>query len=129
MSINDILDKVIRKPYYYVPPCPECGSKKTGKIILSHDADTDQYIVETALKNGELTTIQDEYPFGNNLYCDDCGFTWWGRSKLMWVSPGKILEEKTARGTVELLDKIKDTSKPKKKSGLQKFLVFRSPTK
>ena len=56
--MNNIFDK-IKRPYYYVPPCPVCGSRQTGRFTRSKDAYNDNWSIREALKNGKEELIEN----------------------------------------------------------------------
>ena len=42
-----------RKIYYYIPTCPDCGSRRTGKYVKEpSSAETAQYIMRQSLRHG-----------------------------------------------------------------------------
>ena len=90
--------------YYFVPPCPKCGSRKTGRYIRS-PLTGEGYTKEASLKNGELVRFSFEVPV-NNGYCMSCGYEWPVRVETKLWSYTKIREEQIARGTDILYEKI-----------------------
>ena len=90
--------------YYFVPPCPKCGSRKTVRYIRS-PLTGEGYTKEASLKNGELVRFSFEVPV-NNGYCMSCGYEWPVRVETKLWSYTKIREEQIARGTDILYEKI-----------------------
>lgn len=85
--------------YYYVPKCPNCGSRITGKYVKEQKKEDDaRYIMETSLKHGELITFVPNVPY-ENCYCENCGHEWHYNVDVKWISKERIEEEKIARGT------------------------------
>lgn len=85
------------KIYYYVPPCPECKSRKTGRIIRQPFTNAG-YVMEQSIKNGELVRFERTEPI-RNAYCASCGHTWPARIEGKLWADAKIEDEKIARGT------------------------------
>ena len=62
--------------YYYVPPCPACGSRKTGRYVRQPLTAGDMRFVEVeSLRSGELIRFAPRIP-EKNVYCEDCGHEW-----------------------------------------------------
>lgn len=102
--------KIIKVPYYYVPPCPSCGSKMTGRYVKMHREVDDNYILETSLKNGEIISMQPEVP-AHNLFCAECGFEWTGDVEASMISLDEQKKERLARHTDEMLGEAIDDSR------------------
>ena len=124
-KIDKLAKKVIHLPYYYVPQCPVCGSRKTGRFVRYHrDTDLD-YMVTSALKNGELIAPKEDMTQGN-LFCDECGYTWFGSVEMKLFSLNRIQKEKKARQSDKILeernDALREENKGKKKNFLSKFI-------
>ena len=59
--------------YYYVPPCPACLSRKTGRYVRQPLMAGDmRYVEKESLRNGELVRFAGRIP-EKNAYCEDCG--------------------------------------------------------
>lgn len=114
MNIKRIFKKIIRVPYYYVPPCPSCGSRATGRYLKSHRAPDDEYIADASLKNGEVVILRPEVP-GNNAFCLTCGCEWPEYVEARFMTLEKIDEEKAARSTKEIMAHEKEEKKGMKK--------------
>ena len=69
-----MLKNIIKKPYYYIPPCPCCNSNQTGHYVKELGLDP-SFTVRESLKNGELAIAVREIPY-ENVFCLECGFTW-----------------------------------------------------
>jgi hypothetical protein len=101
--------------YHYVPPCPRCGSLRTGRFITgSYDSISEV----RALKKGEL--IQSKYTQDSfTCFCDDCGISFPGQIKIMLLSSAELQEQKKLRCITEdlesgLQDYYKDDQKYQK---------------
>lgn len=119
--------RLIHLVYYYVPPCPVCESRRTGKFFSRHMRAVDnEYIVMTSLKNGEIATPIDELDPENQAFCLNCGYTWDGPISTKFFSLKRIEEEKRVRGTKEMYSEIlsekNEEEKEKKFKTLRKFI-------
>ena len=94
--------------YYYVPECPECKSKKTGRYIRQQGAYDTEWIEIECLKKGELVIILPE-PQIKNCFCGDCGYEWSQKINSKLVSINELKRQKEIRQTIPLLaEKMKD---------------------
>ena len=101
--------------YYMVPPCPECGSRRTGRFIRQPFRQLDQeYVMQESLKNGEIVLLKIEVP-EKNAFCTDCGYTWKADISLLRISSDEMEAERMRRGTDKLL-----TNYMKEHGGLEK---------
>lgn len=101
--------------YYYVPPCPVCGSRMTGRFIKQHnDVDT-QFAIKESLRHGELVSPVSEIP-EKNLFCVECGHTWSGPVPMRFISHAEMMEEREARNTDAILQQELDEEKEDDKS-------------
>lgn len=108
--------------YTYVPPCPRCGSVHTGRyisqaIMMGSLIDTEKQ----ALKKGELVRISG-VPLSEmevNLFCDDCGVEWMGKTTTLWLDKKEIEEIKARENITE--DDF-NRFKKNKKSSLKRFI-------
>ena len=128
MIIKKINEKLrqIPKMYYYVPPCPECGSRRTGRYLRKPyfpDAGAEKYMIRQCLENGELVKLVKWVP-QKNAYCEDCGHEWEQEIHTAMVSTEKIQEEIAARGTDILLSEYNKINPKKKKTILGKVFGF-----
>lgn len=103
--------------YYYVPPCPVCGSGRTGRYVKKPftEADT-RYLIEQSLKNGELVRLCDSVPI-ENAYCEECGYEWPEHIYADLWDTERIRQQKKIRGTTAEFAKFQNEN-PKKKKGL-----------
>lgn len=102
-NLIHIYKKLVHKAYYYVPDCPECGSHRTGRFFKDRlTADTD-WIINDALKNGELMEPAPEIDPEKQLFCLDCCHTWTEPVYMRLLSLNEIEEEKRRRGTFDIL--------------------------
>lgn len=114
LRIPSFIRKYIRKPYYYVPPCPVCGNKATGRFVKEHrESDTKWIILET-LKNGELAKPVKMLPEYNNAFCLNCGKMWFTNIELKFLTLNEIAREKKARHTEEIIISMEAEEKKKK---------------
>lgn len=91
-----------RHIYYYVPPCPRCGSRKTGRYIRAPFTGSG-FTKEESLKKGELIRFSVEEPI-NNGFCVACGNEWPVRVKTKFLTYAQIQEEQIARDTKSLYE-------------------------
>ena len=109
------------KPYYYVEPCPRCGSRRTGRYMRMPITSAG-YTMESSIKAGELIKFVQHVP-RKNLYCADCGHEWPGIVRTRLLSEAKIQEERKARGTDILYNKIMERKeRARRKNILSDFL-------
>ncbi len=127
MSFLDKINNTIKRPYYYVPPCPSCGSPMTGRIIKrGKEADVDWAVV-TALKNGEIIVPVDD-PGIENACCLECDFAWSVPIEMSFETSEYISRQKDIRHTRDLLDdKMKGVREAKKNEkglflGLRRYI-------
>lgn len=109
--------KHIKKPYYYVPPCPNCGSKITGRYIkLNRDTVSDWQVAES-LKNGEIVKpLLMESRTGsvpNAAFCLSCEHEWDPEISLQFFSLAEIEEQKDLRHTREMYTEFAEDKKEK----------------
>ena len=86
--------------YYYVPPCPRCKSRKTGRYIRKPYTAVNYTMVQS-MKMGELIRFASSEPV-NNAFCLNCGNEWPAKIELKLWPYSKIHEEQMARGTYDL---------------------------
>lgn len=107
--------------YYYVPRCPNCGSRVTGRYMKEQrNADDTIYVMKNSLKHGELITFVPNVPY-ENCYCEDCGHEWHHNVDLKWISKERIEEEKKARDTLKRYLEFEKKYPKKKKSIFKKI--------
>lgn len=110
--------------YYYVPPCPSCGSRKTGRYVRQPLTAADMRYVETeSLKNGELVRFAPRVP-EKNAYCEDCGHEWACGISARLVPRERIMEEQAARGSAARYAAYMEHSPRKKKSIFGRIFGF-----
>lgn len=115
-NLIDKIKSVIRIPYYYVPPCPICGSVRTGRYVRIHSVVNDEYSNKMSLKNGELTKFTNSVDPDKQFFCSSCGAEWSELSSIKWLSLAQIDEEKKKRETGGLLDELLNEEKEEKKN-------------
>ncbi len=107
--------------YYYVPPCPECGSRKTGRYVRKPLTSADAWYVETqSLQNGELIRFAKNVPF-ENAYCEDCGNKWHVLVRACLKTAAEIQDEIEVRGSKEQYEQYIAENPKKKKSFMGKI--------
>lgn len=106
-KIKDFLKRIIKKPYYYVSPCPLCESEITGRFVPLHREVDTEWVIKESLKNGEIVNpIKDIEE--HNCFCAECDATWFEPISLKMFSLKKIEEEKDKRFTREILKGIEE---------------------
>lgn len=114
----------IKYIYYYVPPCPKCGSRRTGRYLKEPKLPADiRYTMVESLKNGELVRMSYKVP-ENNAYCEDCGYEWPETIMAGFYTAQQINEEMQARGTVEAYSDYVEKHPKKRKTILGKICGF-----
>ena len=89
----------MRYPYKYVEPCPECGSRCTGRYIKEPMTETDmEYIELESLKHGEIVRFMPKEPI-ENAFCVECGHRWGYTARTIYLTKEAMEEEINARGT------------------------------
>ena len=81
--------------YYYVPPCPECGSRRTGRF-MKRPRKNDWYVHAESLLHGEIIRFANSEPI-KNCFCLDCGNRWGQRISARLVSSSFVDKERKAR--------------------------------
>lgn len=103
--------------YYYVPPCPACGSRVTGRYLKQPWTSGDTaYKTKESLQHGELIRFLPKEPM-NNAYCEECGYEWPQRVEAKFFSKQRIAEEMSIRGTNRKYAEYMEKN-PKKKRGI-----------
>lgn len=86
--------KFLKKKYVYVPPCPKCGSFKTGFYVLG--INPNQREIKRHLKNGEYIDFSFDVS-DTNCFCIDCGISWFTPLKIKYLDKQELEEEKKKR--------------------------------
>lgn len=122
--IDFIKNFQIKHPYKYIEPCPNCGSKCTGRYIKEPITESDmEYIEVESLKHGEIVRFAPKEPI-KNAFCVDCDFRWKYDARTIYLTREEIEEEISNRGTeaayMELKEEIsqKDAVNGKRKKSL-----------
>ena len=113
----------MRYPYYYVPECPECGSRCTGRFVRKPLRDS-LYVEENSLKNGEIIRFSKGFP-QDRVFCVDCGHEWNHHVLVRFLTREELDQEKEERGTEEAyqeLLELKKNSNDGKQSGIVRFV-------
>ena len=96
--------------YYYVPPCPVCGSEETGRYVQPPFVNRHYMMIES-LKNGELIKFRktkNRFSFftcqnQKNLFCTSCGFEWCEEPRTVWLDSDEKDGEISRRHTEQRL--------------------------
>ena len=92
--------------YYYIPACPECGSKRTGRYVRQPSGYTGQaYELEESLRHGELIQYDTAKAARNTAYCEECGHEWICRAKVKYFVPASYIQK-------QIRERIPDVSLP-----------------
>ena len=111
----------IPRIYYYVPPCPECGSRKTGRYMRQPLTAGDmRYVEKESLRNGELVRFAWRVPV-KNAYCEECGCEWESTISASMVTRERIMEEQAVRGSAAKYAAFLEERPGKRKSVLGKI--------
>ncbi len=116
--------------YYYIPPCPECGSKRTGRymrepsIPFLEGRDGKEYTVKQCLKRGELVRFVPRRVPENNVFCADCGHEWKYDVRMSIVPRSRIEEEIRERGTIEAYEEYRNENPKRNKTIFGKICGF-----
>ena len=98
----------MKYPYKYIPPCPRCGSRCTGRYIREPLTESDiEYIEKQSLKHGEIVRFLRQEPT-ENAFCVDCGYRWGCTAKTIYLTKDEINIEIEERGTQEAYNELKE---------------------
>ena len=92
--------------YYYMPPCPRCGSEITGRYIQRPLVKAD-YMVLESLKNGEIVELRKKVP-DKNAFCKSCGFEWREAPRVVWIDEDEKEYERAHRKTEKMMQEYID---------------------
>lgn len=108
MKFIDKISDIIKKPYYYVPPCPRCQSKATGRYMkMSKWKNDNDWMVNECLKKGELVVLMPEIP-EDNAFCLSCRFNWPQPIQMTWETNRFIKQQKEDRQTNVILKELRE---------------------
>lgn len=88
----------MRHLYYYVRPCPKCGSHRTGHY-MRNSVFGSTYSITSSLQHGEWVRLADGDPI-NNCFCLDCGYEWPDIVETRFLDDDALQKEKQERGTL-----------------------------
>lgn len=115
-KIRKLLNEYVKKPYYYVPPCPRCGSHITGKFVRMRGTHDTDWMITEALRNGELIAPVPEI-LEDTAYCVECDHTWNAQISMQMLTQEEIQQQKVLRMTNQILaarySQIKEEEKKK----------------
>ena len=114
------LTKNIKKPYYYVPPCPNCGANATGRYLKSTSNYNNDWILKESLKNGEIVSFLPEVDDEYQCFCLECDEPFNAEPKLMMLSKERIENQKILRGTKEMYALLDEERRKEEKETLNK---------
>lgn len=124
-KLKQIMRKFIKKPYYYVRPCPFCESRMTGRFFRYNRETETEWVINEGLRNGELLSPLPEITT-YNCFCTECDAVWYESIPMSFFSLEQIQEEKVARGTNEILGQrikeMREYEKKHKKNILIRFI-------
>lgn len=128
-KLRRVIGSVIKKPYYYVPACPNCGSHITGKFVRMRGAHDTDWMINEALRNGELIAPVPEV-LEDTAYCVECDYTWKAEIQCLMMKQEEIDRQKILRMTNEILAsryaQIKEEEKKKNRTpiigGFSRFI-------
>lgn len=112
----------VKKPYYYVPPCPVCGSRQTGHFILQHRETEQDWAIMDALRAGELVVPVEESVL-ETAVCFRCQHVWVADNRWLMLTLSEIENEKRERGTKELLEEYRSEIKNNEAAKKQPKLI------
>ena len=110
--------------YYYIPPCPVCGSNRTGRYVkrpILHSEKDLRYLIEESLSHGELIRICEKEPI-ENAYCEECGHEWPEHVYARLWDTERIEEQKKLRGTAKKYAKFQSENPRQKKTLIKKII-------
>ncbi len=120
MALETMLTKIRNAKihmYKYVPPCPECGSKCTGRYVKMPISEKDRdYMERETLKYGEIIRFTPKIP-EKNMFCVDCDHKWHGIVETRRLSRMEIDREIEERGTYEAYIEVVEEQEEKRKKG------------
>ena len=100
-TVKDLYRNKLKKPYYYVPSCPNCGSFITGRFVKArNDYDAD-WLIDESLRHGEIVSPVPDV-LSENCFCCDCNATFTGIVKMQWLSLNELDEQKLKRDIYEI---------------------------
>lgn len=109
--------------YYYVPPCPQCGSRLTGRYVKQPYTKTDiRYVKNESLRHGELIRMTNSVPI-SNAFCEECGHEWPEHIYARILPAWQVENEKKARSTDARYNEFQITD-PKKRPFWRRFTGF-----
>ena len=98
----------MKYPYKYIPPCPRCGSRCTGRYIKEPLTQSDmEYIELQSFKHGEIIRFLSKEPV-DNAFCVDCGYRWGCSARTIYLTKEEIALEIEERGTEEAYKELKE---------------------
>ena len=101
MSLNDVYRKKIRKPYYYVPKCPKCGSRVTGRFVRARNDNDAEWLIDESLRNGEIVSPMPKV-LSENCFCCECNATFKADTELRWLNLDELDKEKIDRNIYDI---------------------------
>ncbi len=101
--------------YYYVPPCPRCGSEVTGRYVKQYNSDYSSKIVEDGLRHGEIIKVIPSRT-QNNCFCLECNYEWGEMLHPKLIKDDELMEEIQKRHINELAEALMEKpEEPKRK--------------
>ena len=99
---------LMKYPYRYVEPCPNCGSRCTGRYEKEPMTRGDmEYIELQSLKHGEIVRFLYRVP-EENVFCVDCNHKWSYDVRTRFLSKDDIMKEIDERGTQGAYEELRE---------------------
>ena len=106
MKLSSLFSGLTRRRYTYVPPCPCCGSRATGRFVKQKMLNkNNKWIMEESLKHGELISLVPDVG-RDTAFCFECGYVWPARIQNVWLTTAELAEERNVRGTNQLYEAL-----------------------
>ena len=130
MGLTKLLKDIFGSKYKYVPPCPRCGSLRTGYYLQVSTPYVDKIYIKHANRGEIVRCIDSLYILDYNAFCEDCGIEWNANIEYKPLTPELIDEEKKNRGiSSEYREDFEDayvlTKKEKKAAKVSKKLFIK----
>lgn len=123
-KIKERLNKIIHRTYYYVPPCPFCGSPITGYFVKLRRENDIQWQINECLRHGELIEPVEEMS-DKNCFCTECGAEFKAAIETKFLSQEEIDKEKTRRMTRRILNLRIDEAREEYRNDHSAFKLFK----
>ncbi len=121
MGLLSFIENLRIYPYKRIEPCPNCGSRVTGRYIKEPFTETDmEYIERESLKHGEIVRFAPREPI-KNAFCVECDYRWHMFPRTVYLTKKELEEEIEVRGTSPAYEELKqEISQKQSMSGNRK---------